>query len=319
MSTTPKVSVIVAAYNAERYLKRCLDSIVAQTMKNWECVVVDDGSTDATGSIADSYALSDTRFRVIHKSNGGVSSARQAGLENSTGEYLIHFDSDDWADSEMFEEMYSFATSHHSDVLICDIHTILPNGKEEYWKQEPRKLDHFSVMGQMMGELYGSLCNKLIRHSCFLTYNIHFRDDVHVCEDQMVVMSILSHPVSVSYIGKAFYHYDRTQNSESFINTETPSEEKLKPLEIIASETDITPVKQYFDNAVCKIAYDSLFVPSRYCPDYSKLFKKHIQSIKKASFPIYAKLLVLLRIYHIRLPLASMKRTALSIKSILRK
>lgn len=315
----PRVSVIVAAYNADKYLCRALDSLVAQTFTDYEVIVVDDGSTDQTGTIAEKYPVCNPRFRVIHKSNGGVASARQAGLDSATGEYIIHVDADDWVDPEMLEEMVHFADANGSDVLICDIMTIMPNGIVDYWKQKPVSLEHTHVMGQMMGELFGSLWNKLIRRSCFSKYNIRFREDVQVCEDLLVVMSLLSHPVSVSYLGKAFYHYDRSQNPDSFTNKETLSKDKLKPLEIIASETDITPVKQYFDNAVCKIAYDSLFVSSRYCPDYPNLFKKHIQSIKKASFPIYAKLLVILRIYHIRLPLASIKRTALSIKSILRK
>lgn len=315
----PRVSVIVAAYNADKYLCRALDSLVAQTITDYEVIVVDDGSTDQTGTIAEKYAACNPRFRVIHKSNGGVASARQAGLNSAIGEYIIHVDADDWVEPEMLEEMVRFADENGSDVLICDIKTIMPNGIVEYWKQEPVSLEHTHVMGQMMGELFGSLWNKLIRRSCFSKFNIRFREDVQVCEDQLVVMSLLSHPVSVSYLGKAFYHYDRSQNPDSFTNKETSSKDKLKPLEIIASETDIIPVKQYFDNAVCKIAYDSLFVSSRFCPDYPKLFKKHIQSIKNASFPIYAKLLVILRIYHIRLPLASIKRTALSIKSILRK
>lgn len=100
MPEIPKVSIIVPVYNTEKYLRRCLDSIAAQTFADWECICVDDGSPDAAGAILDDYAAKDSRFVVIHQENGGVSRARNAGLDAACGEYVGFVDSDDWVESE---------------------------------------------------------------------------------------------------------------------------------------------------------------------------------------------------------------------------
>ena len=314
LSPSPKVSGIVAAYNAESFIRRCLDSLLAQTMKDCEVIVVDDGSTDGTAEIVDSYVAKDGRVRVIHKENGGVASARQAGLDAAQGEYTIHADADDWVDAEMLSALCRKAEEVGADMVICDYFAILPWGQVQYCKQRPSNMNHLSIMGQMMGGLYGSLWNKLIRRDCYERFHICFREDVKVCEDQLVVMSILAHPVHVSYVNEAFYHYDRTQNANSFVNRETPISQRLLPLEIIQSSVDITPVQHSFDNAVFRIAYYALSIGKEYCPDYSALFSKHKASIQKADAPRFAKICVLLRLKGIRLPLASLKRFFYSVK-----
>lgn len=104
MNKVPKISVIVPVYKAEAYLHRCVDSIIAQTFTDWELLLVDDGSPDRSGDICDEYASKDARIRVFHKENGGVSSARQKGLDEAIGEYTIHADPDDWVEPTMLEE-----------------------------------------------------------------------------------------------------------------------------------------------------------------------------------------------------------------------
>ena len=98
----PQISVIVPVYNVQRYLRRCVDSILSQTFSNLEVILVDDGSPDRCGAICDEYAAADPRVKVIHKPNGGLSSARNAGIEAAAGEYLAFVDSDDWLDADMF-------------------------------------------------------------------------------------------------------------------------------------------------------------------------------------------------------------------------
>ena len=101
------VSVIVPIYNVEKYLEKCIESIVNQTYKNLEIILVDDGSPDNCPAICDEWAQKDSRIKVIHKKNGGLSSARNAGLEVSNGEYISFVDSDDWLDENTFEEVYN--------------------------------------------------------------------------------------------------------------------------------------------------------------------------------------------------------------------
>ncbi|MCI7728300.1 MAG: glycosyltransferase, partial [Bacteroidales bacterium] len=97
----PSVSIIVPVYNVELYLSKCIDSILAQSFTDWECILVDDGSKDSSGKICDEYALKDTRIKVIHQTNKGVSVARQVGIDNASGEYSIHIDPDDWVEPNM--------------------------------------------------------------------------------------------------------------------------------------------------------------------------------------------------------------------------
>ena len=103
MNNRIKVSVIVPVYNVEKYIRRCLDSIISQTYKNLEIIIVDDGSTDNSGKICDKYALEDTRIQVIHKENEGIVSARKVGILRATGEYTTIVDSDDWVESRAYE------------------------------------------------------------------------------------------------------------------------------------------------------------------------------------------------------------------------
>lgn len=115
----PIVSVIVPVYNVELYLKRCLDSIIKQTLANIEIILVDDGSTDNSGKICDEFAQKDFRISVIHKKNGGLSSARNAGLNIAKGKYIGFVDSDDWINQDYYENLYNIAKKTKSDIVSC--------------------------------------------------------------------------------------------------------------------------------------------------------------------------------------------------------
>lgn len=120
MNTQPLLSVIVPVYNVEQYLHQCVDSIIGQTYQNLEIILVNDGSTDGSGAICDDYAAKDSRVRVIHKENGGLSSARNAGLELSTGIYTSFIDSDDWLDLNAYENLISQLILTEADVISFD-------------------------------------------------------------------------------------------------------------------------------------------------------------------------------------------------------
>ena len=104
----PKVSIIVPVYNVEQYLRQCLDSILVQTFTDWECILVDDGSTDCSKDICDEFANKDSRFRVVHKKNGGVSSARNKGIELSRGVYITFVDADDTIDKDVLSAVNKY-------------------------------------------------------------------------------------------------------------------------------------------------------------------------------------------------------------------
>ncbi len=117
--TNPKITVIVPVYNVEPYLKKCVDSIICQTYKNLEIILVNDGSPDNCGQICDEYEKKDMRIKVIHKENGGLSSARNAGIDIATGDYISFIDSDDYINCKMYEYMIQCADVHTNKIIVC--------------------------------------------------------------------------------------------------------------------------------------------------------------------------------------------------------
>ncbi|MBU3198080.1 glycosyltransferase [Clostridium estertheticum] len=115
----PLISIIVPIYNVEVYIRNCVDSILGQSYENLEIILVDDGSPDNCGDICDEYRSKDKRIKVIHKKNGGLSSARNAGIDIASGDYLGFIDSDDWIESDMYESLYNALTSHKADISVC--------------------------------------------------------------------------------------------------------------------------------------------------------------------------------------------------------
>lgn len=211
-NNNPTISVIVPVYNAEKYLSRCIDSILVQTFTCFELLLVDDGSTDCSGRICDEYAKRDTRIRVIHKENGGVSSARQIGIDNAYGIYSIHVDSDDWVSSDMLYEMYNKIEKDEADILISDFYT--ENVKGSFYQcQKTQSKTSFDILTDILrNNLFGSLWNKLIRHSLYKEYNVRFIKGVDYCEDVLVLSQLLLNDLRISFIHKGFYHYEQFSN-----------------------------------------------------------------------------------------------------------
>lgn len=217
----PKISIIVPVYKAEPYLHRCVDSILAQTFTDWELILVDDGSPDQSGKICDEYAKKDQRVKVIHQVNGGVSSARQKGLDEARGEYTIHADPDDWVEPNMLEELYNEASKKEADMVMCDFICEYKSGGV-ICKQEIKSSHADDILKKMFAQqLHGSCCNKLIRRECYDKYNIRFPKNIIRWEDLYVVCSLLMHPIRVAYLPKAFYHYDLIINNNSIVRKVT--------------------------------------------------------------------------------------------------
>lgn len=145
----PLVSIIIPVYNVELYLSKCIDSILAQSFIDWECILVDDGSKDKSGSICDNYALKDNRIKVIHQNNSGVSIARQVGIDNVCGEYSIHIDPDDWIESNMLEELYNKVKSDDADMVICDYFKH-EDGVQQYINQSPNLLEPIKIIERII-------------------------------------------------------------------------------------------------------------------------------------------------------------------------
>lgn len=211
----PDVSIIVPVYKAEKYILRCLDSLLSQTLSNFELLLIDDGSPDNSGAICDEYAAKDSRIRVFHKENGGVASARQIGIDNARGEYSIHCDPDDWVDTHYLERLFNKASEEDADMVICDFVTC-HDEKRTINKQMPKSLYHKDLLKQVLNdEIHGVTWNKLIRTNLYSKYQISFPNNINYMEDTFVICRLLSKPIHISYIADALYFYDRSTNKDS--------------------------------------------------------------------------------------------------------
>lgn len=222
----PKISIVVPVYKVEKYLDRCVNSLTGQTLKELEIILVDDGSPDRCPIICDEYAAKDNRIKVIHKSNGGLSSARNAGLEAISGEYYMFVDSDDWLDEKACEESYDEITKLSADCLMFSYtkefgnHSIVNHVFEEgyfVWNKEDvtnkfhRRL--FGLIGRELarpqdGDLIVSACMQLFRTDKFK--DIQFVDTKIIgTEDCWWQILVYEKCNKFVYIDKPFYHYLR--------------------------------------------------------------------------------------------------------------
>lgn len=247
MDSQPLISVIIPIYNVEKFLAKCLDSIVAQTYINWEAILVDDGSPDNCGMICDEYAKKDSRFKVIHQKNGGVSIARQTGLDNTTGEYIIHCDPDDWIEETLLEEMFDCATSNNADMVICDLKEN-NDGKENIVRMGlPPVTDGKKIQRLLIEQkIHGSCCNKLIRAE--LCKVIKFSPkEICLSEDELYNIRLLNNNIKVNYLPKALYVY-RINNEGSLCHS--------KDIKVIESKTKVVNelekflVKEEYNNFI---------------------------------------------------------------------
>lgn len=220
MQQFPLISIIVAVYKAEGYLEKCINSLLKQTFKDFEILLIDDGSPDNSGIICDEYAKKDNRIQVYHKENGGVSSARQLGLNKAKGKYIIHADPDDWIEDDMLEELYSKAENENADMTICDYYVDFKNSnKTTYVNQKPNSLEHIQVLEDLFNNLHGSGCNKLIKKDCFDKFIISYPQEIKFCEDLYVNAALLKNNIKVAYLPKAFYHYVQYINTNSLTSS----------------------------------------------------------------------------------------------------
>ncbi|WP_301190219.1 glycosyltransferase family 2 protein [Plebeiibacterium sediminum] len=210
-----KVSIIVPIYNAEKTLARSLDSILHQTYTNLEILLINDGSTDESGHICKNYSDRDKRIIYFDKDNQGVSSVREFGVRQATGEYLIHFDSDDWAEPQMITEMVAPATKNKADIVLTDYYVDYEQG-ESYQCQKPTGLEPLQVLHDLLnGRLHGATWNKLVRTSIYQQYDIHFPKNINYCEDVLMWVELLKHNVTIAYLPQAYYHYEYNFNLNS--------------------------------------------------------------------------------------------------------
>lgn len=214
------VSVIVPVYNVEKYLDKCIKSIVNQTYENIEIILVDDGSPDSSSEICDFWAKKDGRIKVIHKTNGGLSSARNAGIELATGDFLVFIDSDDYPEPDMIEFLHNLVTSGDYDVARCGcyIEDLIGNASSVLGNGETLAPTYDELIIDLMngGHLSGVVWNKIYRRSAI--GDIRFDTADGCSEDIMYNYRVFSKTSRVVFCDEPKYHY--AVRNDSIINNE---------------------------------------------------------------------------------------------------
>ncbi|EKN69393.1 glycosyl transferase family protein [Neobacillus bataviensis LMG 21833] len=211
----PKISIIVPVYNVELYIHKCVDSILAQTLKEFELILVDDGSTDNCGRICDEYAKKDSRVIVIHKKNEGQASARNMGLEIIKGEFIGFVDSDDYIEKDMFEFLYKNALKYEAEVVECSINII--NGKDILGIQNHGEIEignnEFALKQLLDNGYRNSMCNKLYKKEIFS--ELRFPNKLY--EDGFVAYKIYYRLKKYVFIGEGKYNYVKRIGSTMYL------------------------------------------------------------------------------------------------------
>jgi len=208
-----KVSIIVAVYNDERYLSRCLETLVNQTLEEIEIVLVNDGSTDDSGNICDKYiVLYTNKVRVIHKAiNEGVGLSRNLGISASTGEYIGFVDSDDWVELDMYEKMYRKAQDTNADIVICDVRKIFVDSNVEKVEVSlPEESDNIDIGYYIKDGLNPAYSwNRIYKRNIWDNYQ--FKRMVY--EDLDIILTLQSYCTKIAYIQEPLINYYKRLNS----------------------------------------------------------------------------------------------------------
>lgn len=212
----PLISVIVPVYKVEEYLTECVDSIRNQTYRNLEILLVDDGSPDRSGQMCDTLAQEDDRIRVIHKENGGLSSARNAGIEAATGEYLSFVDSDDWIDLQMYERLYGLIETHNAQVAAGGLQTSLGSHFNLSYPAN-QEVEVFSKLDSLREvtrnqKITNSACDKLWHKSLFDSVRFPVGE---YFEDIKTIYKCLELADTIVYDPRPVYIYRMTTDSIS--------------------------------------------------------------------------------------------------------
>lgn len=256
-----KVSVIIPIYNVELYIEACVRSLMNQTLKSGiEFIFVNDGSTDDSINILTTtlseYPTRKKQVTILHQQNKGLAAAREFGVTNSRGEYIIHCDSDDWVDENMYEILYNYAKSNDAEIVYCDI---ISEGKHSYYRtQQLDILTSESILGSIAGSkntiIHGSVCNKLIKARLY--QNLRFSTGINYCEDVYMLFQVFKEHRKIVHVPRGLYHYRVVHGS--LVHTFP----KSRPLECIALMNQLTvwrnETKFYWYKLACESKIASL-------------------------------------------------------------
>lgn len=209
------ISIIVPVYNVERYLDCCITSIINQTYRNWEMLLIDDGSTDQSSVICDNWMTRDKRIKVIHKENGGLSDARNVGMQKARGEYIAFIDSDDWIEKYYIEYLYRAIKENRAEISACEIRRVIDGQKVEELNNSVCTTIKYTTEDALATILKGNgfraiACNKLYKAE--LLQAEKFKNGI-LHEDEFFTYRIIGKAKTLSFVENALYNYRQREGS----------------------------------------------------------------------------------------------------------
>lgn len=218
-----RFSIIVPIYNVEKYLRQCIDSILAQTFKDFELILVDDGSPDGSPQICDEYAEKDSRVTVVHKKNGGLISARKAGTDIAEGEYIVSVDGDDWVSETLLEDANQALTEYNADIFYYGYLEAYENRVVEkspwleeglYNKQQLETKIYPNLIRNVYGKrIDGNLCGKIFKRELYERFQLNSNDKIRIGEDESVCLPCVYFAESMYISHNCYYYYRQNENS----------------------------------------------------------------------------------------------------------
>ena len=216
----PQISVIVPVYKAEQYLQRSISSVVNQTFTDWELLLVDDGSPDASGQICDEWGRKDSRIRVFHKKNGGTSDARNYALDRCRGEYIAFLDNDDWMEPAMLETLYGLIKEYQVPLAVCNFWDHFSNGTKKrgniYTQPKVFSWEEAFYLRNMNQDITSAIWCHLVHRSIYKT--LRFKKN-RKFEDVAIYYHVFYNARKLVYTPVPLYHYDRTNMSAQSKNS----------------------------------------------------------------------------------------------------
>ena len=287
----PKISVVIPVYNVEEYLKKCVDSVLSQTETDFECILVNDGSTDNSGALCDEIAKQDSRIRVIHQENTGLGGARNTGIREAKSDWLLFIDSDDYIEPQTLDLTLKEAEKTDADMVIFAIRSVNDAGKQlavlndsvEHRRVYSPQKDTFLLKGMV------TACNRICKKSLFTDFNIYFPSKVWY-EDIRTTTKLLAHSKQVVYIENVLYNYLMREGSITKNVNADRNSEILEAFEDILSYFKANKLYEIYRDELCFLTIFHLYITASVRvlmvdPKHSLLGK--FSDYMKKNFPTY--------------------------------
>lgn len=302
------ISIIVPVYKVEKYLCECIDSILAQTYENFELILVDDGSPDNSGKICDEYAEKDKRIKVIHKENGGLPSARNAGLDVASGDYVSFIDSDDIIEVDYLEKLYTSNSTEKSDISFCKFSRFDGEYLFEFKENFPHNLinvdskneEFIFIVKRMLSQknnFFGSVCRSLFSKKVYS--QVRFDERIKKgSEDLVFVLNAFKHAKRLSFVDQPLYRYrvNLSSVSHAYKNEFLESQVYFKEdIENVVKDLNINGFEKILDRYFCLICY-YLFSNELKFRKSKDDYKNKLKEIRESEFYPFFKLKSVLRL-----------------------